>query len=63
MPTLDWIGKSAVVDHHRKVAYRLLRCDRELSTGDADVAQTDSLGGADVVRRAGPSVVVESAAR
>ena len=21
MPTLDWIGKSAVVDHHRKVPY------------------------------------------
>ena len=36
MPTLDWIGKSAVVDHHRKVPYRLLRCDRDLSAGDAD---------------------------
>ena len=36
MPTLDWIGKAAVVDHHRKVPYRLLRCDRELSTGNAD---------------------------
>jgi len=36
MPTLDWIGKSAVVDHHRKVPYHLLRCDRELSAGDAD---------------------------
>jgi DNA modification methylase len=36
MPTLDWIGKSAVVNHHRKVPYHLLRCDRELSAGDAD---------------------------
>jgi len=36
MPTLDWIGKAAVVNHHRKVGYHLLRCDRELSAGDAD---------------------------
>jgi adenine-specific DNA-methyltransferase len=36
MPTLDWIGKAAVVNHHRKVPYRLLRCDGELSAGDAD---------------------------
>lgn len=36
MPTLDWIGKAAVVNHHRKVPYHLLRCDRELSAGDAD---------------------------
>ncbi len=35
MPTLDWIGKPAVVNHHRKVPYHLLRCDRELSAGDA----------------------------
>ncbi|MCR4316768.1 MAG: site-specific DNA-methyltransferase [Planctomycetes bacterium] len=36
MPTLDWIGKKAVVGHHRQVPYHLLRCDRELSAGDAD---------------------------
>lgn len=36
MPTLDWIGKAAVVNHHRRVGYHLLRCDRELSAGDAD---------------------------
>jgi len=36
MPTLDWIGKTAVVNHHRKVGYHLLRCDRQLSAGDAD---------------------------
>lgn len=34
MPTLDWIGKQAVVNHHRKVPYRLLRCDKKLSSGD-----------------------------
>ncbi len=36
MPTLDWIGKNAVIDHHRKVPYHLLRCDAKLSAGDAD---------------------------
>jgi adenine-specific DNA-methyltransferase len=36
MPTLDWIGKSAVVNHHREVPYHLLRCDEKLSVGDAD---------------------------
>lgn len=36
MPTLDWIGKAAVVNHHRKVGYHLLRRDRALSAGDAD---------------------------
>jgi adenine-specific DNA-methyltransferase len=36
MPTLDWIGKSAVVNHHREVPTRLLHCDGALSAGDAD---------------------------
>ena len=36
MPTLDWIGKKAVVNHHRQVPYRLLHCDQTLSTGDPD---------------------------
>ncbi len=36
MPTLDWIGKPAVVNHHRKVPYHLLRCDKNLSAGDPD---------------------------
>ncbi len=36
MPTLDWIGKKAVLNHHREVPYRLLRCDRKLSAGDPD---------------------------
>ncbi|MGI8438043.1 MAG: site-specific DNA-methyltransferase [Chthoniobacterales bacterium] len=34
MPTLDWIGKQAVVNHHREVPYRLLRCEREASAGE-----------------------------
>src|SRR5215471_14214066 len=36
MPTLDWIGKKAVVNHHREVPYRLLHCDKAASAGDAD---------------------------
>jgi adenine-specific DNA-methyltransferase len=34
MPTLDWIGKKAVLNHHREVSYRLLKCDSKLSVGD-----------------------------
>ncbi len=36
MPTLDWIGKQAVVNHHREVPTRLLHCDSDLSFGDRD---------------------------
>ena len=36
MPTLDWIGKKAVVNHHREVAYRLIHCDKDKSVGDPD---------------------------
>jgi site-specific DNA-methyltransferase (adenine-specific)/adenine-specific DNA-methyltransferase len=36
MPTLDWIGKKAVVNHHREVPYRLVHCDGEHSAGDPD---------------------------
>ncbi|WP_339109910.1 site-specific DNA-methyltransferase [Thioclava sp. GXIMD4216] len=34
MPTLDWIGKKAVVNHHAEVPYRLVHCDGDLSAGD-----------------------------
>jgi len=47
MPTLDWIGKKAVLNHHRQVPYHLLRCDRARSTGESDnsnlVVQGDNL--------------------
>ncbi|MEK6675000.1 MAG: site-specific DNA-methyltransferase [Planctomycetota bacterium] len=36
MPTLDWIGKKAVIGHHRQVPYRLLHCNGKLSAGDPD---------------------------
>jgi len=35
MPTLDWIGKRAVVNHHRELPYRLLHCDDSLGAGEA----------------------------
>jgi len=34
MPSLDWIGKNAVLNHHREVPYHLLKCDKDLSEGD-----------------------------
>jgi adenine-specific DNA-methyltransferase len=34
MPTLEWIGKKAVLNHHREVPYHLLKCDSKLSVGD-----------------------------
>jgi site-specific DNA-methyltransferase (adenine-specific)/adenine-specific DNA-methyltransferase len=36
MPTLDWIGKKAVLNHDREVPFHLLRCDGKLSLGDSD---------------------------
>ncbi|KAF0221141.1 MAG: DNA methylase N-4/N-6 domain-containing [Geobacteraceae bacterium] len=34
MPVLDWIGKKAVVEHHKKVPFHLLKCNEELSVGE-----------------------------
>ena len=34
MPTLNWIGKQAVVEHHKQVPFHLLRCDPTLSVGE-----------------------------
>ncbi|MSS70218.1 MAG: hypothetical protein EXS64_01885 [Candidatus Latescibacteria bacterium] len=34
MPTLEWIGKAAVLNHHREVPFRLLKNDARLSVGD-----------------------------
>jgi site-specific DNA-methyltransferase (adenine-specific)/adenine-specific DNA-methyltransferase len=36
MPTLDWIGKKAVVNHHQEVPFHLLRDVPELGCGPAD---------------------------
>ena len=34
MPTLNWIGKQAVGNHHKEVPYHLLKCDAKRSVGD-----------------------------
>jgi len=34
MPTLNWIGKEAVVEHHKEVPFHLLRCNPDLSAGE-----------------------------
>lgn len=34
MPTLDWIGKKAVLNHHNEVPFRLLKRNNALSVGD-----------------------------
>lgn len=34
MPTLDWIGKDAVIDHHRRVPFHLLQDVPDLAVGD-----------------------------
>ncbi len=34
MPTLNWIGKKAVENHHREVPFHLLKDAPDLSVGD-----------------------------
>lgn len=47
MPTFNWIGKEAVVKHHKEVPYRLLEPVSELSCGDPNsgnlIVQGDNL--------------------
>jgi site-specific DNA-methyltransferase (adenine-specific)/adenine-specific DNA-methyltransferase len=47
MPTLNWIGKGAVVRHHKEVPFRLLEPVSDLSCGDAEsgnlIVQGDNL--------------------
>lgn len=47
MPTLNWIGKEAVVKHHKDVPFRLLEPVSELSSGPTDdgnlIVQGDNL--------------------
>lgn len=47
MPTLNWIGKEAVVKHHKDVPYRLLEPVKELSLGETNsgnlIVQGDNL--------------------
>ena len=34
MPSLDWIGKKSVTNHHKQVPFHLLKCNEILSAGD-----------------------------
>lgn len=47
MPILEWIGKRAVLNHHREIPFNLLSPDGELWAGDPDagnlVVQGDNL--------------------
>ncbi len=47
MPTLNWIGKEAVVKHHKNVPFRLLEPVHDLSCGPTDtgnlIVQGDNL--------------------
>jgi 16S rRNA G966 N2-methylase RsmD len=47
MPTLNWIGKEAVVNHHHKVPFHLLKDVPDLSVGDSGsgnlIVQGDNL--------------------
>jgi len=36
MPTLSWIGKEAVENHHNEVPFRLLKRNNKLSVGEAN---------------------------
>lgn len=36
MPTLHWVGKEAVLNHHEEVPFHLLQADPALSVGDPD---------------------------
>lgn len=44
MPTLDWIGKKAVENHHLEIPFKLLKCNKELSAGDIDSGNLIVLG-------------------
>jgi site-specific DNA-methyltransferase (adenine-specific)/adenine-specific DNA-methyltransferase len=41
MSTLDWIGKKAVVDHHKEVPFHLLKCNDALSVGEGSLLAQD----------------------
>lgn len=43
MPTLNWIGKEAVVKHHKEVPFRLLEPAPELSCGTAQGKESGNL--------------------
>lgn len=53
MPTLNWIGKDAVVKHHKDVPYRLLEPVTELSCSPRPLA------GEELGERASGNLIVQ----
>ena len=49
MPTLNWIGKDAVVNHHKEVPFHLLRCDpkRSVVHQTSEVLKTSEVSDSD----------------
>ena len=43
MPTLNWIGKEAVVKHHKEVPFRLLEPVPALSCGPGEGRESGNL--------------------
>ena len=43
MPSLNWIGKEAVTQHHKQVPFRMLQPVAELSCGEAASPESENL--------------------
>ena len=43
MPSLNWIGKQAVTQHHKHVPFRILQPVAELSCGEASNPESENL--------------------
>ena len=43
MPSLNWIGKEAVTQHHKQVPFRMLQPVAELSCGEASNPESENL--------------------
>jgi len=43
MPSLNWIGKDAVVKHHKEVPFRMLQPVAELTYGEASNPEKENL--------------------
>ena len=56
MPTLNWIGKEAVVNHHRQVPFHLLKDVPDLSCGDPGTIDP-------AVREVDAEIILETAVR
>ena len=44
MPTFNWIGKEAVVNHHQQVPFRLLKDVHDLQEADRECREVRAIG-------------------